>query len=306
MTTLVTGGGGFLGSHLVERLRDSGHDVFAARRADFDLTRFDDADRLFAEARPELVFHLAAEVGGIGANRANPGRYWYANLMMGAHVLELARLHDVRKVVIVGTVCAYPKHTRVPFREDDLWNGYPEETNAPYGVAKKSVLVGAQAYREQYGLDAVFLLPANLYGPRDNFDLNTSHVIPALIRKMLEADDEVVLWGDGSPTREFLYVDDCAEGLVLAAERYDTPEPVNLGTGVETSIRELAETIADLTGFEGGLVWDSSMPNGQPRRSLDASRAERLFGFRARTPLREGLERTIAWYREHAPARVGR
>jgi len=303
--TLVTGGGGFLGSHLVERLEGAGYDVVVARRRDYDLTRFDDADRLFAESRPELVFHLAAEVGGIGANRANPGRYWYANLMMGAHVLELARLHGTPKVVIVGTVCAYPKHTPVPFREENLWNGYPEETNAPYGVAKKSVLVGAQAYREQYGVDAIFLLPANLYGPRDNFDLDTSHVIPALIRKMVEANGEVVLWGDGSPTREFLYVDDCAEGLVLAAERYDAPEPVNLGTGVETSIRELAETIAELTGFDGELVWDTSMPNGQPRRSLDASRAETLFGFRARTALRDGLERTIAWYREHAAAGVG-
>ena len=303
--TLVTGGGGFLGSHLVERLEAAGHDVFVARRRDYDLTRFDDAERLFAEARPELVFHLAAEVGGIGANRANPGRYWYANLMMGAHVLELARLSGTRKLVIAGTVCAYPKLTPVPFREDDLWNGYPEETNAPYGVAKKSVLVGAQSYRAQYGLDAVFLLPANLYGPRDNFDLDTSHVIPALIRKMLEADGEVVLWGDGSPTREFLYVDDCAEGLVLAAERYDGGDPVNLGTGVETSIRELAETIAELTGFAGETVWDTSMPNGQPRRSLDASRAKALFGFEARTPLRDGLERTIAWYREHAVAHVG-
>ena len=303
--TLVTGGAGFLGSHLVERLERAGHDVFVARRREYDLTRFDDTERLFADARPDLVFHLAAEVGGIGANRANPGRYWYANLMMGAHVLELARLNETRKVVIAGTVCAYPKFTPVPFREDELWNGYPEETNAPYGVAKKSILVGAQSYRQQYGTNAIFLLPANLYGPRDNFDLDTSHVIPALIRKLLEGKDQVVLWGDGTPTREFLYVDDCAEGLLLAAERYDGDEPVNLGTGVETPIRELAETIAELTGFEGELVWDTSMPNGQPRRSLDASRARGLFGFRARTSLRDGLERTIAWYREHAVAHVG-
>ena len=303
--TLVTGGAGFLGSHLVERLERAGHDVVVARRRDYDLTRFDDTERLFADARPELVFHLAAEVGGIGANRANPGRYWYANLMMGAHILEVARLNETPKVVIAGTVCAYPKFTPVPFHEDELWNGYPEETNAPYGVAKKSVLVGAQSYREQYGTNAVFLLPANLYGPRDNFDLNTSHVIPALIRKLLEGEDQVVLWGDGTPTREFLYVDDCAEGLLLAAERYDGAEPVNLGTGVETPIRELAETIAELTGFEGELLWDTSMPNGQPRRSLDASRARELFGFEARTPLRDGLARTIAWYREHAVAHVG-
>jgi GDP-L-fucose synthase len=300
MKVLVTGGAGFLGSHVVEQLRVRGDDVVVPRRAGFDLTRYEDAERLFAEARPELVVHLAAEVGGIGANRANPGRYWYANLTMGAHVLELSRLHGVAKVVVAGTVCAYPKFTPVPFREVDLWSGYPEETNAPYGVAKKSVLVGAQAYREQYGLDAVFLLPANLYGPRDNFDLETSHVIPALVRKMLESRDEVVLWGDGSPTREFLYVDDAAEAFVLAAERYDGPEPVNLGTGAEISIRELAETIAELTGFEGEIVWDASMPNGQPRRALDASRAAELFGFRARTPLRDGLERTIAWYREQA------
>jgi GDP-L-fucose synthase len=304
--TLVTGGGGFLGSHLVERLEREGHDVFVARRRDFDLTRFDDAERLFAHARPEVVFHLAAEVGGIGANRTNPGRYWYANLIMGAHVLELARLHGTRKVAIAGTVCAYPKFTPVPFQEDSLWDGYPEETNAPYGVAKKSVLVGAQSYRAQYGLDAIFLLPANLYGPRDNFDLETSHVIPALIRKMLEAKTDVVLWGDGSPTREFLYVDDCAEGLALAAERYDGDAPVNLGTGVETSILELAETIAEVTAFEGEIVWDASMPNGQPRRSLDASRARELFGFQARTSLRRGLERTVAWYREHAALHVGR
>jgi GDP-L-fucose synthase len=294
---LVTGGGGFVGSHLVERLEADGHDVVAARRRDYDLTSQEDTARLFADARPELVFHLAAEVGGIGANRANPGRYWYANLIMGAHVLEQARVHAVGKLVIAGTVCSYPKHTPVPFREDALWDGFPEETNAPYGVAKKAVLVGAQAYREQYGLDAVYLMPANLYGPRDNFDLETSHVIPALVRKMLEGGDEVVLWGDGSPTREFLYVDDCVEGLLAAAARYDGAEPVNLATGVETPIRELAELVAELTGFEGRIVWDTSMPNGQPRRSLDASRARELFGWEARTPLRDGLERTVAWYR---------
>jgi GDP-L-fucose synthase len=303
---LVTGGGGFLGSHLVERLEADDHDVIVARRRDYDLTRYEDAERLFRDARPELVFHLAAEVGGIGANRANPGRYWYANLVMGAHVLELARLTGVEKLVVTGTVCAYPKFTPVPFSEDELWNGNPEETNAPYGVAKKSVLVGAQAYREQYGLDAIYLLPANLYGPRDNFDLETSHVIPALIRKMVDATDEVVLWGDGSPTREFLYVDDCVEGLVLAAERYDGAAPVNLGTGVETSIRELAEMIADLTGFEGELVWDTSMPNGQPRRRLDASRARELFGFKAQTSLHEGLARTIAWFRSTLRAHSAR
>jgi GDP-L-fucose synthase len=301
---LVTGAGGFVGSHLVERLESDGHDVFAARRRDYDLTRWDDARRLFADARPERVFHLAAEVGGIGANRANPGRYWYANLMMGAHVLELSRLEDVEKLVVAGTVCAYPKHTPVPFHESDLWNGYPEETNAPYGVAKKTILVGADAYRRQYGLDTIFLLPANLYGPRDNFDLESSHVIPALIRKMLESDAEVVLWGDGSPTREFLYVEDLVDALLLAADRYDEPDPVNVGTGVETSIAELAETVADLAGFTGEIVWDTSKPNGQPRRQLDATRAAERFGFRARTPLRDGLVRTIAWYRENALART--
>jgi GDP-L-fucose synthase len=302
--TLVTGGAGFLGSRLVERLEDAGSDVFVPRRADYDLTRRDDAERLFHDADPEVVYHLAAEVGGIGANRANPGRYWYANLMMGAHVLELSRIAGVRKVVVAGTVCAYPKFTPTPFSEDDLWNGYPEETNAPYGVAKKSILVGGQAYREQYGLDAIFLLPANLYGPGDNFHPTNAHVIPDLIRKMHEASDRIVLWGDGSPTREFLYVDDCAAGLQLAGERYDGAEPVNLGTGVEISIREVAELVAELSGFEGEIEWDTSMPNGQPRRRLDATRAAERFGFRATTPLREGLERTIARYREHAGARA--
>jgi GDP-L-fucose synthase len=301
VNVLVTGGGGFLGSHLVERLRADGREPFVARRADYDLTHEDDAARLFRDAAPELVFHLAAEVGGIGANRVNPGRYWYANLQMGVNVLEQSRTQGVRKLVILGTVCAYPKFTPVPFHEGDLWNGYPEETNAPYGVAKKALLVGAQAYREQYDLDAIFLLPTNLYGPRDNFDLETSHVIPALIRKMIESPDEIVLWGDGTPTREYLYVEDCAEGLVLAADRYDGLEPVNLGTGVETSIRETAEIVADVVGFTGRITWDTSMPNGQPRRSLDASRARELFGFEARTPLREGIEHTVAWYRAHAP-----
>ena len=299
---LVTGGGGFLGSHLVERLRADGHDVVVSRRRDYDLTRWDDAERLFDETRPRLVFHLAAEVGGIGANRANPGRFWYANLMMGAHVLELARLHAVDKLVNVGTVCVYPKHARIPFREDELWDGYPEETNAPYGTAKRALLVGTQAYREQYGVDGIYLMPTGLYGPRDNFDLETSHVIPALVRKMIDSPDEIVLWGDGSPTREFLYVDDCVEALVLGAERYDGADPVNLGSGEEISIRALAELVAELTGFDGTITWDTSKPNGYPRRALDTSRAEELFGFRARTPLREGIERTVAWYRANAPS----
>jgi GDP-L-fucose synthase len=302
MRVLVTGGGGFLGSHLVERLETDGHDVFAAQRRDYDLTRWEDAERMFEEARPERVFHLAAEVGGIGANLANPGRYWYANLMMGAHVLEQGRLHGIEKLVIVGTVCAYPKLTPVPFKEESLWDGYPEETNAPYGVAKKAILVGAQAYREQYGLHSVFLLPTNLYGPRDKFHPTNAHVIPDLIRKMIESPHEVALWGDGSPTREFLYVDDCVEGLVLAADRYDGAEPVNLGAGKEISIRELAEVVAEVTGFTGRIEWDTTKPNGQPRRSVDASRARELFGFEARTPLRKGLERTVAWYRQQAPA----
>ena len=297
MTTLVTGGAGFLGSHVVERLEAGGHDVFVPRSADYDLTRADDTARLFADARPELVIHLAAVAGGIGANRAEPGRFWYANLLLGAHVLEQSRLAGVRKLVLLGTICSYPKLTPVPFREEELWSGYPEETNAPYGIAKKAHLVGGQAYREQYGLNVVYLLPVNLYGPRDNFDLETSHVIPALIRKMVESPEEVVLWGDGSPTREFLYVEDCAEAIALAAERYDGAEPVNVGSGEEISIRDLAGLVAAATGFGGEIRWDATKPNGQPRRRLDTSRAEALFGFRARTGLREGIERTVAWYK---------
>jgi len=305
MTVLVTGAGGFLGSHVVERLRTDGVEPFVARRADYDLIRPEDTARLFEEAQPGLVLHLAAEVGGIGANMANSGRYWYANTMMGANVLEQSRLHAVDKLVVVGTICSYPKLAPTPFREESLWDGYPEETNAAYGVAKKSLLVGGHAYREQYGLKTVHLLQVNLYGPRDDFDLERSHVIPALIRKMLESEGEVVLWGDGTPTREFLYVEDAAEGIWLAAQNYDGVEPVNLGSGEEIAIRDLAELVADVAGFEGEIVWDATKPNGQPRRQLDVSRAEELFGFRARTNFRDGLERTIAWYRAHAPVHAG-
>jgi GDP-L-fucose synthase len=298
----VTGGGGFLGRVVVDKLRGRGcEEVSVVRKRDYDLVKGEDVARLYADARPEVVIHLAAVVGGIGANRENPGLYFYENIMMGVQLIEGARLSGVEKFVQVGTICAYPKFTPVPFKEDDLWDGYPEETNAPYGVAKKALLVQCQAYRDQYGFNGVYLLPVNLYGPGDNFDPNTSHVIPALIKKFVDAaargEPEVEVWGTGAATREFLYVDDAAEGIVLAAERYDGREPVNLGSGMEISIRELAELIATETGYAGRLVWDSSKPDGQPRRALDVSRAEGLFGFRARVDFVEGLRRTIEWYR---------
>ena len=298
---LVTGGAGFLGQHLIEALRRRGcTEIVVPRKSCYDLTQEAAVDRLYRDARPEIVIHLAAVVGGIGANRVNPGRFFYDNLMMGTLLMEHARRAGVEKFVGIGTICSYPKFTSVPFREEELWAGYPEETNAPYGLAKKMLLVQAQAYRQQYGFTAIYLLPVNLYGPGDNFDLETSHVIPALIRKCVEAKavgaPEIVCWGDGSATREFLYVEDCAEAIALATERYDGVDPVNIGTGFEISIKELVELSVKLTGFQGRIVWDTTKPNGQPRRCLDVSRAERQFGFRARTALSEGLGRTVAWY----------
>lgn len=301
----VTGGSGFLGAHVVQELRSRGcTEIFVPRKADFDLVRREGCEKLFKEARPEILIHLAAKVGGIGANRENPGTFFYENLMMGAQLLEEARIHGIAKFVTIGTVCAYPKFTRVPFREDDLWEGYPEETNAPYGIAKKALLVMSQAYRQEFGSNFVMVFPVNLYGPRDNFDLEDSHVIPAMIRKFESARvaraPAVSLWGDGTPTREFLYVDDAARGLVDALERYDGAEPVNLGSGMEISIRDLAHEVARATGYEGDLAWDASKPNGQPRRMLEVSRAREYFGFEASTSLTEGLKRTAAWYRAHA------
>jgi len=304
---VVTGGAGFLGSFIVESLAERGCSrVFVPRSSEFDLRDRDAIIRLFEQERPQVIIHLAAVVGGIGANRANPGRFFYDNVIMGIELMEYARRYDVEKFVATGTICAYPKFTPVPFHEDDLWNGYPEETNAPYGLAKKMMLVQAQAYRAQYGFDAIFLLPVNLYGPRDNFDLHTSHVIPALIRKCVDAqkrgDDKIVLWGDGSPTREFLYVEDAAEGVILAAERYNGAEPVNLGTGREIAIRDLAAIIVKEVGFKGEIVWDTSQPNGQPRRCIATERAAEAFCFRAETDFHEGLRRTIDWYRSELNA----
>jgi GDP-L-fucose synthase len=300
---LVTGGSGFLGRQVVERLQTkSPKTIFVPRRKDYDLVQWSDVVRVYDDARPDIVIHLAAEVGGIGANRANPGKFFYNNLLMGAQMMEYGRQYGVGKFVAVGTICAYPKFTPVPFKEEDLWNGYPEETNAPYGLAKKMLLVQAEAYKQQYGFNAIFLLPVNLYGPGDNFDPETSHAIPAIIRKCVDATragaKEIVLWGTGRPTREFLHVSDAAEGIVLASEKHNDPGPVNLGSGMEISIKELAALIAKLTGFQGKIVWDSNKPDGQPRRSLDISKAERLFGFRARTTFEDGLRQTIAWYKD--------
>lgn len=300
---LLTGGGGFLGSHLKEALAATGaRHIFAPRRREFDLTQAGAIEELFQATRPQVLIHAAAVVGGIGANRAEPGRFFYENALMGIQLIEAARKYLVEKTVVLGTICAYPKFTPIPFQEDQLWNGYPEETNAPYGIAKKALLVQCQAYRQQYGMSAIFLLPVNLYGPRDNFDPQTSHVIPALVRKCVEARragaSEIVLWGDGSPTREFLYVKDAVEAILSATRLYDQTEPVNLGSGREIAIRDLAAMVARVTGFSGTFRWDTSQPNGQPRRCLDTRRAEREFGFRAATSLETGLQETVHWYLE--------
>ena len=322
---LVTGGAGFLGSFVVEKLQARGcKEIFVPRSKDYDLVQMEAVKRLYKDAKPHIVIHLAARVGGIGANRENPGKFFYDNLMMGVQMMDVGRQVGIEKFVAIGTVCAYPKFTPVPFKEEELWNGYPEETNAPYGLAKKMLLVQAQAYRQQYGFNAIYLLPVNLYGPRDNFDPESSHVIPALIRKCLEAKHfqakaqvqakssslnlnlnlpegpqpghSVTVWGTGKPTREFLYVEDAAEGILLATERYNKPDPVNLGTGFEISIKDLVELIAKFTGFKGEIIWDPSKPDGQPRRMLDTGKAEREFGFKARTSFEDGLKKTIDWY----------
>ena len=315
---LLTGGAGFLGRAVAERLHARGaREIFVPRRKDYDLTHEADVARVYRDARPDLVIHLAAEVGGIGANQANPGRYFFANMAMALHLIEQGRLHGIRKFVQAGTICAYPKHTPVPFTEEHLWDGYPEETNAPYGVAKKAALVMLDGYRRQYGLASSYLLPVNLYGPWDNFDLQTSHVIPALIRKCLEAAESgaghMTCWGTGSASREFLYVEDAAEGIVRATESMDDPVPINLGTGMEITIKELVQLVARLCDFRGEIRWDASKPDGQPRRCLDTERAARLLGWRAQVGFEEGLRRTIAWYRanrghraSHDPSAAGK
>ncbi|MCC6501658.1 MAG: GDP-L-fucose synthase [Deltaproteobacteria bacterium] len=298
---VVTGGAGFLGSFVVDRLRKMNvADIFVPRSAEYDLVDRGACKRLYSDARPDIVIHLAARVGGIGANRENPGSFFYDNLMMGVQLIEEGRLYGLKKFVAIGTICAYPKFTPVPFREEELWNGYPEETNAPYGLAKKMLLVQSQAYRQQYGFNSVYLLPVNLYGPKDNFDPASSHVIPALIKKCVDAlrtnAASITVWGTGKATREFLYVEDAAEGIILAAEKYDKPEPVNLGAGFEISIKDLVETIARLTGFKGEIIWDATKPDGQPRRCLDTQRAYNEFGFKAATSFEQGLRKTIEWY----------
>ena len=297
----VTGGAGFLGTHLIRRLKEHGaREIFVPQYPEYDLVREADIIRMIDTAKPDIIIHLAAKVGGIGANREKPGEFFYDNLMMGVQLIHQSWMKGVEKFVAIGTICAYPKYTPIPFKEEDLWNGYPEETNAPYGLAKKMLLVQSQSYREQYGYNSVFLLPVNLYGPGDNFNPASSHVIPALIRKYLEAKEqgasEIVAWGDGSPTREFIYVEDAAEGIALATERYNSSEPVNIGSSFEISIKDLTETIARLTGFNGTIRWDTSKPNGQPRRKLDTTRAREAFGFEAKTDFEDGLKRTIDWY----------
>ena len=300
----VTGGAGFLGKVVVRKLQERGaRDIFIPTLDRYDLTKLDSINRLLNDAKPNLIIHLAAQVGGIGANREHPAEFFYNNLMMGVQLLHRAWETGVEKFVAIGTICAYPKYTPVPFKEENLWDGYPEETNAPYGLAKKMLLVQSQSYREQYGYNSIFLLPVNLYGPGDNFDPKSSHVIPALIKKCIEASEngvsQIEVWGDGSPTREFLYVEDAAEGILLAAEKYNRSDPVNLGSGNEISIKDLVEMIARLTGYEGELVWDTSKPNGQPRRGLDTNRAKEYFGFEAKMTFEEGLKNTIEWYRQH-------
>lgn len=302
---IVTGGAGFLGFYVVKMLNDKGAIPFIAKIEEYDLTKYQDCERLVSN-KPDLVIHLAAVVGGIGINKDNPGKFFYDNLMMGVQIVETARLAEIPKVVLIGTICAYPKYAPIPFKEEDIWDGYPEETNAPYGLAKKMLLVQSQAYRQQYGFNSIYLLPVNMYGPGDNFNLYSSHVIPALIRKCVDAvdnnEDYIEVWGTGKATREFLYVEDAARGILLAAEKYNSSDPVNLGSGFEISIKDLVHKIVKLTGFEGEIRWDTSKPDGQPRRSLDVSKAKKAFGFEAKVGFDEGLQNTIDWYKENKDA----